>query len=194
MGGEPLLHPDIVKFCEAARTFFPSSEIVLVSNGILLEQLSDEAISTLNENNIALCVSYYGLKVNFDQMNKFKYHYFHNKNDMYNISLDLYGNQNKETSFNNCDLVNGRWYFFKNGRIYQCCVMANIDYFCGYFGQEIPYDLDDISISIYNHSLEEIEKFLRTPHEACKYCDTITRKHTYQHFGVSKKDINEWII
>ena len=118
MGGEPLLHPDVIKFCEITRTFFPNSEIVLVSNGILLKQLSDESIFNLNKNNIALCVSNYGLKIDFNQMNKFKYHYFHNKNDMYNISLDLSGNQNKEISFNNCDLVNGKWYFFKNGRIY----------------------------------------------------------------------------
>ena len=72
--------------------------------------------------------------------------------------------------------------------------MANIDYFCNYFNQKIPYDLDDISINIYNHSIEEIENFLQIPHEVCKYCDTITRKHTYQHFDISKKDIKEWII
>ena len=41
MGGEPLLHPDVVEFCKITRNLFPNSEIVLVSNGILLEQLSD---------------------------------------------------------------------------------------------------------------------------------------------------------
>lgn len=194
MGGEPLLHPDVIKFCEATRKYFPNSEIVLVSNGILLSQLPDESISILNNNNIALCVSNYGLNIDREKMNKFKYHYFHNKNDMYNISLDLNGKQNIDIAFKNCDLVGGGWYFFKNGRIYQCCIMANIDYFCDYFGKEILYDLDDISINIYDHTLEEIEQFLHTPHEVCKYCDTIARKHTYQRFGISQKDIKEWTI
>lgn len=67
--------------------------------------------------------------------------------------------------------------------------MANIDYFCNYFNKEIEYNLDDISIDIYNNSLPEIEKFLATPHEVCKYCDTIARHKSYQKFGVSKGEI-----
>jgi len=165
-----------------------------VSNGILLPKLSDADIDTLNNNNIALCVSNYGLKLDMDQMNKFRMHYFHYKNDMYNISLDLDGGQDKNIAFRNCDLVQGGWFFFKQGRLYQCCIMANIDYFCNHFNVNLPYDLDDISIDIYNHSLQEIENFLRTPHEACKYCDTITRHYSYQHFGVSKGDIKEWTM
>lgn len=42
MGGEPLLHPKMVEFFIIARSFFPSSEIVLVSNGTLLKTLTDE--------------------------------------------------------------------------------------------------------------------------------------------------------
>lgn len=194
MGGEPLLHPQVVEFCTFTRNLFPKSEIVLVSNGILLPNLKDEDIEILNNNNIALCISNYGLKLDYEKMNKFKRHYFHSKNDMYNISLDLTGNQNITTSFFNCDIVQGHWYFFKNGRIYQCCVMANIDYFCNYFNKEIKYNLDDISIDIYNNSLPEIEKFLATPHEACKYCDTIARHKSYQKFGISKGEIQEWTV
>ena len=194
MGGEPLLHPQVIDFCTTARKYFPNSELVLVSNGILLPQLSDEDIDILNNNHIALCISNYGLKIDMNQMAKFHTHYFHYKNDMYNISLDLRGKQNINTSFKNCDLVQGGWYFFKNGRIYQCCIMANIDYFCEHFDITLPYTLDDVSIDIYNHSLKEIEDFLHTPHDACKYCDTITRHYTYQHFAVSKGEIKEWII
>ena len=194
MGGEPLLHKDVVSFCLTAREYFPNSSIVLVSNGILLPQLSDTQIDTLNKHNIQLCISNYGLKLNFDQLNKFKTHYFHAKNDMYNISLDLQGAQSIEQAFQNCDLVRGQWYFFKDWRIYQCCIMANIDYFINHFSVELPYDLDDVSIDIRNHSLEEIEQFLHTPHKACAYCNTIARHHSYAPFSVSKGDIKEWTI
>lgn len=194
MGGEPLLHPDVVKFCIITRDLFPKSEIVLVSNGILIGKLSEEEINILNNNNIALCVSDYGLNLNWQQLNKFNVHYFHGKTSLYNISLDLTGSQNNVQSFYNCDIVNGRWFFFKNGRIYQCCVMANIDYFCKVFEKEIKFDLNDISIDIFSHTLPEIENFLQTPHEVCRYCDTITRKHTYANFEVSRGDIKEWTI
>lgn len=192
MGGEPLLNPIVVDFCVVTRQFFPKSQIVLVSNGILLPKLTDEQIDRLNKSNIELCISNYGLKLDWDQINKFNRHYFHAKNDMYNISLDLTGGQDIKKSFENCDIVNGKWYFFKDGRIYQCCVMANIDYFCEHFGKKIEYDLDDVSINIFDHTLEEIEAFLNTPHQACRYCDTCARKHTYAPFAVSKGDIHEW--
>ena len=64
MGGEPLLHPEVVKFCKATRELFPNSEIVLVSNGLLLPKLSNLDIEDINDNNIALCMSNYGLNLN----------------------------------------------------------------------------------------------------------------------------------
>ena len=57
--------------------------------------------------------------------------------------------------------------------------MANIEYFNAFFQKNIQYDLDDISIDIRNHTLKDIESFLKTPHEACKYCNTIQRHHSY---------------
>jgi len=194
MGGEPLLHPQVVDFCEITRHYFPISELVLVSNGILLPSLTDEQIEQLNKNNIALCMSDYGLKLNQEQINKFRTHYFHNKNEMYNISLDLNGSQDPNITFRHCDLVQGHWFFFKNGRLYQCCIMANIEFFCNHFNKEIDIDLDDISIDIFNHNEKEILTFLSHPHLACRYCDTIARHYSYSTFSISKGDINEWTI
>ena len=192
MGGEPLLHPQWLDFCLETRRIFPYSEIVFVTNGILIGQVTDEQIEEFNNADIELCISDYGLQLDFEVINKFKIRYFHGKTIMYNISLDLKGEQNKVLSFNNCDLVQGRWYFFKNGRLYQCCIMANIDHFCSYFYEKIDYELDDISIDIYTHTLKEIEEFLHTPHNVCRYCDTIRRHNSYKPFAVSRGVIGEW--
>lgn len=194
MGGEPLLHPKMVDFFIIARSFFPSSEIVLVSNGTLLKILTDEQIHTLNENNIALCVSDYGLKIDQQQLEKFKIYYFHGKSQMYNISLDLEGKQDNITSFYNCDLACNKWFFLKEGRIYQCCIMANIDFFCNHFDKKIDVDIDDISIDIFNHNEQEILEFLNHPHSVCRYCNTIQRHKNYSNFAISKGDIKEWTI
>ena len=192
MGGEPLLNPQFVDFCLETRKLFPYSQIVLVSNGILVGQISDEDVEKLNKAGIELCLSDYGLRLDFEKIKRFQVAYMHSKTSMYNICLDLNGEQNKITSFKNCDLVQGHWYFFKDGRLYQCCIMANIDYFCSYFYQNIDYEIDDISIDIYTHTLEEIEEFLQTPHNVCRYCDTIRRHHSYHPFSVSKRVIEEW--
>ena len=194
MGGEPLLHPNFVSFFKIARECFPNSSIVLVSNGTLLRNVADEDIDTLNNLNIELCVSDYGIQIDYNKFIKFKYRYFHNKNNMYNISLDLTGQQSIEKAYQNCDLVHGGWYFFKDGRIYQCCIMANIDYFNKHFNKTVNIDIDDISIDIFTHTEEEIHEFLSHPHEACRYCDTIQRHNSYSNFTISKGDIKEWTI
>lgn len=194
MGGEPLLHPNFIDFFVVARHFFPNTDIVLVTNGILLPSLTDEQIDILNELKISLCVSDYGLKIDRAQMEKFNVNYFHGKSRLYNVSLDLSGSQNPTYSYNHCDLVHGGWFFLKDGRIYQCCVMANIEFFCNHFDKKLDIDLDDISIDIFNHTEEEIKIFLTHPHITCRYCDTLLRSISYQDFAISKGDINEWTV
>ena len=105
MGGEPLLHPHYLDFLKITRQLFPTSAIVLVSNGILLHSLKDEDIYTMNNLGIELCISDYGIKIDQDKFNKFHKRYFHSKNSMYNICLDLNGAQHQEEAFWNCDLV-----------------------------------------------------------------------------------------
>lgn len=195
LGGEPLLHPQVIDFCLLARKYFPNSNVVLVTNGILIGQLTNEQIEILNDNRIFLDISCYGLKLNEEKINKFKLKYYSSNTSkmMYNISLDLEGQQDPYISFVNCDLVQGGWYFLKENRIYQCCIMANINFFNQYFGKDVPCKIDDISIDIFEHTEQEIMEFLTHPHQICRYCNTIKRHHSYDNFNISKGDITEWI-
>ena len=195
MGGEPLLHPDCTQFLIKARELFPDSEIQLVTNGILLKAKKSSLVDLCNNLNIVICISNYGLfnQATFNYMlDGFKFVRIDGKTNLYNISLDLEGNQDKEVSFDNCDLHIYHWYYFQNGRFYPCCISANTQHFDKYFEKSISEDIDNISISIYEHSIEEIEEFLNTPIPLCRYCDTIKRAHTYTPFCRSNKEITEW--
>lgn len=194
MGGEPLLHPQVYDFCKITRDHFPNNSIVLVSNGILLHQLTDEQITQFNNANIELCISNYGINIDLNQLSKFNFRYFHNKNEMYNIGLDLEGSQVINDAYYNCDHVKMGCNFLKDGRIYQCAISAQIDYFCQHFNQTIKYDLDDISIDIFSHNEEEILAFLSHPHNFCKYCNIQYRDNSLAPFAISKGDITEWTI
>ena len=44
LGGEPLLHPNLKEILEIARYYLPSSRIVIVTNGLLLDKLSPEIL------------------------------------------------------------------------------------------------------------------------------------------------------
>jgi len=190
MGGEPLLHPEWLKFCEITRKYFPYSEIVLVTNGTLLEKIDAKRI---NELDITVCLSDYMLNLNrkkFFEIKKVQTHY---KGDLYNISLDLNGSQDERTAFDNCDLHIHKWYFFKDGRLYPCCVMPNVHIFLEHFGIEWEYNEDDIGIDIFTHSIDEIEEFLDKPIKLCKYCNTIARSQSKVRYCKSKGDIREWL-
>ena len=194
MGGEPLLNPNFVDYYLEARKLFPKSEIVLVSNGTLLRNVKESDIELLNDAHIELCVSNYGVNIDMDKFNKFNNHYFHDKTSLYNISIDLDGTQDINKSFRDCDIVQHGWLYYQDGRLFQCCIMGTIGHFCKHFNINMDIDLDDISIDVTTHNLKEVEQFLRTQHQTCRYCKPELRHKTYAPFAVSKGDIKEWTI
>ena len=60
MGGEPLLHPDILSILEVFVAFAPeTSRLKMVTNGTLLSRQEQEFFEFAAENNVTLSVSQY---------------------------------------------------------------------------------------------------------------------------------------
>ena len=192
MGGEPLLHPHFEDMVAFTCVMFNKSQVQLVTNGILIPK-EFEKLKSLSDTypNFSICISNYGLKLAEDLIAVLPRVRRDNKAELYNISLDLFGEINPKTAFQYCDLHIHHWYYFQNGCFYPCCICANIDYFNGYFYLDLPDE--ENCISIYNHTLDEIEHFLNQPIPLCSFCNTVQRQRSYHPFGVSKKEINEWI-
>ena len=191
MGGEPLLHPNWRGFVGATRYYFPESEIVLVTNGLLLNDLSGEDIDELNRLDITVCMSSYGLNLNNPAYYRLKSQ-VHSKGVLYNISLDLNGLQNKEMAFENCDLHKHHWYFYKDYKIYPCCIMPNIHILMEHFNLNLP--LVDIGVDIREHDEAEIEEILNRPTEMCRFCNTIARQNSKVSWCKSKGELEEWTV
>ena len=198
MGGEPLLHPNINQFLMVCRELFPLTHIELVTNGLLLKKRKAEIVDTCNNYGITVCISHYGLIDYNEALAGFKYPRCYTKeNNMYNLCFDVTGSQDNVDSYNKCDMHHYSWYYFQGGKFYPCCVLGNIHFFNEYFKDQLPNPIytneDDMSISVYNHTIEEIEEFLKTPRDVCKFCN-VNIRHTTEHpFAVSNKDIHEWI-
>lgn len=198
MGGEPLLHPDVSILLAICRTYFPRTIIELVSNGLLLKKRKEELLLVCNELKIVMCVSDYGL-FNVDEVLQ-GFHYIKRSPKevgMYNLCIDPTGSQPIQTAFQNCDMHVNHWYFFQRGRIYPCCFAGNIRFFNKYFKDQLEQpiwtDVDDVSIDIYEHSMDEINDFCNTPHNLCKFCNSTKRHETEHLFDKTKKEITEWI-
>lgn len=68
LGGEPLLNKNINEILRICRHYFPEPVICLVTNGILLKNMSDDFWQTCKNNNISISVSVYPININFNEM------------------------------------------------------------------------------------------------------------------------------
>ena len=176
LGGEPLLHPDIVNILKVSRKALPYSKIELVTNGLLLDKMSEEFFQTLYKNKISVEISDYPpiqnkIKQIEQKLSSFKIKYSITPMVInFTANLNPKGNSNKEEIFKNC----GHRYctILKNDHIYICPICAYIDNYNKYFNKNIPIPK---GINIYSCSAKQILNYLNKPEETCRYCTNSKR-------------------
>lgn len=196
MGGEPLLHPQINEFIQSARNYFPNSNIQVVTNAILLNNMDNNFWEVCSKNKIWLSCTEYPIKINWDEIRekakKFNVTiYFLSNNGANEIQtytpcnkdnktswyypLDIEGKQNIEENFLNCKEANSCIHL-RHGKLYTCCVAPNICHFNEHFNKNIPLNEND-GIDIHKaKNLREVLDFLAKPINFCKYCNVKKRK------------------
>ena len=203
LGGEPLLNKDICKFVKKTRECFPDSsltEIRIISNGILVNSMTEDFWKVLHDNKIILSVTKYPLKLDYDLMKKnakkFKVDFeFYDNTDKeqiwYNIKLQENGKNDPKKSFYKCFVAND-CIMLKNGKLYTCTLIPNIEHFNKYFKKNLEVCKDD-SIDIYKaKSKHEIFDFLSHPVPFCRYCNPDIKDYSLK-WEASNKDITEWL-
>jgi hypothetical protein len=195
LGGEPLLHKNIIDFLRISRIYFPISRIKILTNGILLPAMTEEFWQSCVSNNIEISLSLYpALKDKWDDYTSllekygltgevFLRDYFHN------LSLSSTPINDKEFSFSSCETE--RCTTLKDGKLYVCEADAYLNDFNEYFGKNLPQSK---GIDIYSKSSKEIDKELKQGCELCKYCDVKKRYEKLQKWDFSKREITEWLV
>jgi organic radical activating enzyme len=200
LGGEPLLHPRITEFFDITRKYFPSTPIQITTNGILLPEQTETFWQNCNKNNIIVSISQYPIKLNKKEIKKIAkmhgvkivYNGTTTENRMCKLPLDLTGSQDMKKSFQKCAISWGCCVTLREGRIYNCCIAAHIRFFNEYFNQNLVIGENDY-VDIYKiSSREEIIDFLERPFPFCRYCKTSEMKFA-QRWGITKKEITEWV-
>lgn len=198
VGGEPLLNPHCKEFFSITRKAFPESQIILVTNGILLPKQDESFWQECKANAIHISPTKYPIKVDWERVEQLCKQYeisfrFYNgdskKESMKNV-LNPKGTNDPFLSYLNCQMCD--CVQLKNGRIYHCSFSAHIEHFNKKFNQNLQVSaLDYITLS--NHTTyREILEFLARPIPFCRYCDTMQ----WQYIGewrTSKKVISEYL-
>jgi len=200
LGGEPLLHQNVVDFLALARKHFPQTPVKLISNGILLPRQKDDFWASCRLNDIEIIVTKYPVNINHESLKQLaeskhvKFSFYGSTGDvlksMQCMPLDLSGKQNVKDSFLRCSAAN-RCIVLDNGKIYTCTTIPYIKYFNLSFGKNIKVAEQDY-LDIYKvGSFDEILSFLCTPPPFCRYCNQKGMIWNID-FEVSKKNMEEW--
>lgn len=199
LGGEPLLNPNIEKFCFVARKCFCDAIISIVTNGILLSKMPESFWRTCRDQKITIRPTKYPIQIDYEKIEKIAKEYgveFIYMNDATQIKtmvhnvFDLKGLQDPRESFIDCSRAN-RCIYLADGKLYPCTIAPNIHHFNKFFGQQMVLSERDY-INIYNaQSADEIFEFLSQPIPFCRYCSVKDAKLN-QPWQVSQKRIEEW--
>jgi hypothetical protein len=197
MGGEPLLHKQIIEFLDIGRENFPEGELIIVTNGILLPKQSETFWENCHKNNIEIQVSNYPIKIDRKKINilakkhKVRVYYVGGKRKIIwrAMKLDISGQQNVKENFGLCSQSN-ICIHLKKGKLFTCPTTAYINYWNKFFDKNLLITKNDY-IDIYKVvNINEILRFLSNPIPFCRYCNIKEEKNI--EWGISKMKIQEW--
>lgn len=196
LGGEPLLHPQLLDFFKPIREIYPNSNIILLSNGILVEKQPSLFWDTLKKYDITLSMTKYPINVDYnsiiqkcEKLGIKSFLFSSERFGMFDIKLNYKGTSDIKTSYEICSRK--KCHVLRDGKIYHCTFVPNIKFINNYFGINFKIDQKD-SVDIYKEtSPSKINKFLSETIPFCKYCpQTLPNCVEYSH---SKKELSEWI-
>lgn len=196
MGGEPLLNPQIERYLETARCNFPTTELYLVTNGLLLLSKHEEFFDKLKELHIIVCISWYPPTAGKrdEILRKLDEHgvlHMENLEDIYEFTkcLTLQHTHDGEQAIKKCGMA--KCTILKDYKIYKCSFMA----YCGKLNERFGTNLVQEKGFSIESSVEEWKEMLsrlEEPMPFCRYCtDTPV---AYEWNGGRVPALEDWIV
>ena len=202
LGGEPLLYPDVAKAMDLARAYFPETKLLLLTNGLLLKRQNTDFWEACRRNRVEVVITKYPISADYEEMEKLteenhvELSYRGNSDveekKFWHMHLNPEGTEIPQYSFSKCTWGNG-CIALNHGKLYPCVMIAYIEHFNRFFGQELVVTENDyVDIYQVNDATEILDKLISVP-DFCKYCKFDEGQRVYNTaFGISKKEITEW--
>lgn len=172
LGGEPLLNDDLDKFLYVIKKYYPETQSIILTNGLLLRQMSQELIKAIKDTNTIVKMTLYPpLKSKIDDIVEF----MRQKEIKFELSkvvdefwsqINIEGDSNAFEMQNIC--VNSDCVMLKRGKLAKCPISMNGKIFNEYFGTDIPQDVLDLADQ--SITLEDLRRYLYNPISTCAYC------------------------
>lgn len=193
LGGEPLLHPNINECLLTIRNMFLNTNLILVTNGLLLNKMPQSFYNICKELNLEIRITDYHiidlnkLMLNLKNQNiktriykdniLWNYQYIRKTDEI----IDCFSKCKLKQICNN----------YNDGKIYLCPHIAYIHIFNEYYNENIKLDKTDyIDLNEINSYSELINKLnSNIPHFCYQYCNNKLKRGKW---NKTKYDINEF--
>lgn len=174
LGGEPLLNPQLLDFLKLTRKYFPFSNLHLVTNGILLDEMSEELLRFIREESVIMDISLYPPMHGMEEEIRKA---LTSKGILFNIERIEYfyrrfmpcGGNDPERSFANCD--SSANHLMYKGKIASCAMPFSVEILNKEYGYEVTHDA---WIDLFDEHLDgwEINRRLKQASSLCSYCSS----------------------
>lgn len=176
LGGEPLMHPNIIEILECYREYFPDSEVDLCTNGLLIPKMEEKFWECIKKNRISIHVS--GYKPTYAQLNRIdvilrerEIPYVILKREKFLKYYTSKPENDMENSFQEC-IASGCYEVYR-GKISSCSAVIAFEHFNEKFHSEyvITEEEDWFDIQKEGFDAWKVKKKLEMPSYCCKYCN-----------------------
>lgn len=196
LGGEPLLNPKVEKYLESARKTFPSTEIQLVTNGLLLDKKEDYFFELLKNLKILISISWYPPTIKkrnllLRKLLEYGVDYVEcSENiDKFSKCLTLQRNHDGRLAEQKCNMA--RCTILKDSKLYKCPLMAYSYKLNEKFGTNLLQDFG-FDIESPGEGWREFIDNLENPTLFCSYC--AENPVTYSWRGGRIPSLEDWIV
>lgn len=199
LGGEPLMHPDIVMILEYYRETFPDSEIDLCTNGLLIPKMGDEFWNCVKSNRISIHVS--GYKPTYNMLEQIdvilRGHglpYVILKRDSFVKYYTDRPDNDMDMSFEKC--IASSCYEVYRGKISSCSAVIAFEKFNKKFGTEykITENEDWFDIHDPQANAKKISEALSRASYICKYCNTLQAEDFEWDYAINGSELRDYLV
>ena len=199
LGGEPLMHPNIIEILKSYRRYFPDSEIDLCTNGLLIPRMKKNFWDCIKRERISIHVS--GYKPTYDMLDKIdkilrEQHipYVILKRETFLKYYTNIPNHDMKRSFERCS-ASGCYEVYR-GRLSTCSAVIAFEKFNTTFGTSYMITENEDWFNIHNSEINpwKIKEKLESPSCLCKYCsDTKTEIFEWE-YNSKRIELSDYII
>lgn len=175
LGGEPFLLENLDEYIMITREIFPKTDIEIVTNGLLIPNISHRIVSAMNLNDVSIAISPYRptLKMKkqiVERLDKHKITWHFEGEEISWFSRNMTLEDTHDPKFSNAKCSSAACTFLRKGKLYKCPLEGMINDFNNYYGLD---EVHEGGISVFedeNILYGKTVEYALNPIDMCKYC------------------------